>query len=78
MLQQTLSVMYYKTDNSIIQYLVGERAKDGEFWCWAEFANKDKALVYYNDCLQHHPKDHIQLVEKVVSYNIIRESFPSK
>lgn len=70
--------MYYKTEKTIIQYLVGEHAKDGEFWCWAEFANKDKALVYYNDCLQHHPKDHIQLVEKVVSYNIIRESFPSK
>ena len=70
--------MYYRTEDAIIQYLVGERAEDGEFWCWAEFTNKDKALEHYNDCLKRHTKSHIVIAEKVVSCNIIRESFPSK
>lgn len=57
------------------QYLLGEY-RDGQFWCWAEFTDKTKALQYWNDALRRHENKqiHIQLIEKTVSFEVLTES----
>ena len=70
--------MYYKDKDMqpIKQYLVGEH-KDGQFWCWAEFADKTKALLHWEDSLKRHKNSHIQLIERTVVHEVVTEAFPS-
>jgi hypothetical protein len=57
------------------QYLLGEY-RDGQFWCWAEFTDKTKALMYWDDALRRHENKriHIQLIQKTVSFEVVTES----
>ena len=71
--------MYYKDKDlqPIKQYLVGERDNDGQFWCWAEFADKAKALLHFEDSLRRHKHTHVQLFERTVAHELVTEAFPS-
>jgi hypothetical protein len=64
-----------KVKGNHVQYLVGEVDQKGEFWCWANFADKTEALLHWDECLKRHKKLHIQLVEKVTTHNVITESY---
>jgi len=60
-----------------LEYLVGEVDQKGEFWCWANFTDKTKALLHWDECLKRHKKIHIQMIERVVTHNIITEAYPT-
>ena len=66
-----------KNKDHNVEYVVGELDENGEFWCWATFTDKNQALVHWDMVLKRRKGIHVQMIEKVITHNLIMEVFPA-